>query len=88
MPIEQVGTPIDLSGEQATLQQELTELMNAEADLFDLGVSCGVRDRADSCCHACPISQHQGDGDFANLCRNGRAVEVVVTKLAVIADGV
>jgi len=88
MPIEQVGTPIDLSGEQATLQQELLEHMNAEADLFDLGVSCGIRDRADTCCHACPISQHEGAGLAADLCRNGRAIELVVTRLAVIADGV
>lgn len=87
MPIEQAGTPIDLSGEEATLQHELLALMNAEAELFDLGVSCSIRDRADTCCHACPVSKHTSDETFGQLCRNGRQVEVVVTKLAVIANG-
>lgn len=78
-PVEQVGTPIDLTGDEATLNGRLVELVGEEGSLYNDGIECPIKERHDTSCHACPIS-----GEFGRLCEVGREQEAVCTKLVVI----
>jgi len=80
--IEKVGTPIAVDGEFAELEERLVNLLDAETDLFNAGVTCDIRDRADTSCHACPVR------DCGELCEVGCDMETVVTLLAVKRRGV
>lgn len=81
-PIEEVGTPIDLGGEEARLQVELVELMRRESNLYNAEVTCAIKDRPDTCCHACPVSQaHSRETPLGVLCRLGRRQERVLSEL-------
>lgn len=81
-PVQVAGTPIDLSAERAELQQQVVDLVNEEARLFNMGVTCAIRDRQDTSCNACPVSQHAVSTPMSALCRVGRELEVVITTLA------
>lgn len=76
-PIERHGTPISLSDQEARLNTQLLELLRAEGDLFDAGLRCEIKDRSDTCCHACPL-QNRGE-----LCDLGRQQEDVCTRMAI-----
>lgn len=85
-PIEEVGERIDLRDPKAGLQLRLTELISREASLFKHEITCAIKDRTDSTCHACPVSQAANpESDLMMLCRIGREQEMVLTELAVIA---
>lgn len=86
MPIEEVGLRIDLRDPKATLDLRLAELVRREGSLFNGGVTCGIKERADSTCHACPLSQaHEERSALGVLCRIGREQEAVLTELAVLS---
>jgi hypothetical protein len=85
MPVEEVGERIDLRDPKATLELRLRELMTRESNLYNAGLTCPIKDRPDSTCHACPVSQAHEDVPLATLCRIGRDQEVVLTELAVLA---
>lgn len=85
--VEQQGLPIDLSADEPVLQEKLIELVNSEGALAERGVTCALKDRPDSTCNACPISQHEGSGEMATLCKIGRRQEQVVMELHVLHDG-
>lgn len=80
--IEDVGRPIDLSGEPR-LNERLIELVNAESDLFNQGVTCSIKDRSDTACSACPVSRSD-DTPLAALCAIGAEEERVCTALAAL----
>lgn len=81
-----MGTPIDLDGPEAKLNARLVSLVRRENHLDERGITCAVKDRADTSCHACPMSQHEAtDSDLGMLCRLGREQEQVVTTIAVMA---
>lgn len=86
--IPNVGTPIDLSGGEASLDARLAETLHVEASLFNEGVTCKVKDHQGTSCFACPI--YQGD-DLASrhgtLCRLGREQQQILTHLAVRQNG-
>lgn len=84
MPIEEVGERIDLRDPKGTLELRLAELLHREGNLFNRGVTCPIKDRPDSTCHACPVSQAHTQEPLSVLCRIGREQESVVTELAVI----
>jgi hypothetical protein len=85
-PIEEVGERIDLLDPKATLSLRLTELLGREASLDRHGIVCPIKDRADSTCHACPVSKASDPtADLSTLCRVGREQETVMTELAVLA---
>jgi hypothetical protein len=85
MPIEEVGTRIDLRDPKAALQLRLAELVRREGSLYETHVKCPIKDRPDSTCHACPVSQaHDTEVALGVLCRLGREQEVVLTELAVL----
>lgn len=83
-PIEEIGERLDLRDPDIALQLKLTELLHREASLDAAGVTCAVKARADSSCHACPISQaHDRECVLGVLCRIGREQERVATEMAV-----
>jgi len=85
MPVEEVGKRIDLREPQARLHLRLQELLNREGRLFDAGVTCEIKDRADATCHACPVSKaHDSADPLGVLCRLGREQERTCTELAVL----
>jgi hypothetical protein len=86
--IEDVGTPIvlDAAGELAELQRELTETLTAENRLYGAGVTCKIKDSADTSCHACPL--YRADGSpHAELCAIGRRQERICTAIVVHHHG-
>lgn len=80
--IEEIGKPIDLSGDTATLRNRLRELFNEEERLFNEGCTCEIKDLADTCCAVCPLR-----GSHGKLCEVGVEQETVETTLAVAARG-
>lgn len=85
-PIEEVGQRIDLRDPRERLEMRFRELIERESNLFNRGTTCPIKDRSDSCCHACPVSKASDPDDaLAVLCRVGREQEAVLTELAVLA---
>lgn len=85
VPIEEVGERIDLLEPEARLHLRFRELLDREGRLFNRAVTCAIKDRPDTTCHACPISKaHDRADPLGPLCRLGREQEVVLTELAVI----
>lgn len=85
VPVEEVGKRIDLRDPKAALELRLTELLRREGVLFGKGVTCPIKDRPDTTCHACPISRAADREDpHGVLCRLGREQEVAATELAVL----
>lgn len=85
MPVEEVGERIDLRDPQAALQLRLDELIRRESNLFAREITCPIKDRADTSCHACPVSKaHDRQDPLGSLCRLGREQEAVLTELAVL----
>lgn len=80
-PVEQVGTPIRLTGGEAELNLAIIELVRREAELYEAGIECEIKPRADTSCHACPLN------DLGELCEIGRAQERACTRLAVETRG-
>jgi len=62
------------------LQQRIKDLLKREARLFDMGITCDLRDCSESTCLACPVSK-LGDPDspLSALCRIGQEQERVIT---------
>ena len=80
--IEDVGTPIvlDAAGELAELHSGLTESLVAESRLYNAGVTCKIKDAADTSCHACPLYRTD-DSPQAELCAIGRRQERLCTAI-------
>jgi hypothetical protein len=77
--IEDVGVPFDLRDPDSLLAS-LTKLIEQEAALFNQGITCDVKDRADTSCSACPFAHHQEEGHpLQVLCEIGREQERVCT---------
>lgn len=86
MPIEEVGERIDLSDPSGALGLRLRELMRREASLDRMGITCPIKVRPDTTCHACPISRaHVPEEAMSHLCKIGREQEHVATEGAVLA---
>lgn len=80
--VEEAGLPIDLDGEEPTLNQRLVELGTQEQFLYGQGVECKVKDRPDTACSVCPL--RDAEGPMAALCKLGVEQEQVSTRLAVL----
>jgi hypothetical protein len=79
--VEEQGIPIDLRDERDELHRRLAALLDRENTLWNRGLRCGVKQRADSCCHACPFQGRKGE-----LCNVGLEEERVLTRMAVAAQ--
>lgn len=84
--VEQVGLPITLHEDHAALNERMVELVQVESRLYNVGVTCSIRDRQDTSCNACPISAHEEETELAALCRCGREQERVATEMAVAVE--
>lgn len=82
--MEDVGRPIDLESGQAKLNERLVASLEAEAKLYDAGITCPVKDNDQSCCSACPIRHTDELDPMTALCGLGLEQERIVT-LSVIA---
>src|SRR4051812_13797595 len=81
--VEQLGQPIDLSGEPE-LNRRLIALAEQERQIYDLGVECPIKDMADTSCLACPLSCRDEAVLASGLCEVGREQERVATRLAAL----
>ncbi len=69
--------PIELGGRETKINARLVDLLRAEGRLFDEGVRCDIKERSDTCCHACPLQ------DRGELCEVGRQQETTLMDLAI-----
>jgi hypothetical protein len=83
-PIEEVGERINLRDPKAALDLRLRELVHREANLDATGITCAIKDRSDTSCHACPVSRAHTEQPLGVLCRIGREQEAVLTERAVL----
>lgn len=72
-----VGVAIDLRDDPDELYARIGELLEAENALYNRGVRCVVKDRADTSCHACPFQGRHGA-----LCEVGAEQDEVLTRMA------
>lgn len=77
--IEELGLPVDLTGDTAALRARLRELLLAEERI---GEWCEVKEVPGSSCVLCPLR-----GSHGQLCEVGVEQQLVVTTLAVAARG-
>lgn len=78
--VEDVGVPIDLR-DPPELNRRLTELLGREAELYNAGVACPIKDASETTCLACPL---RGRSErIAPLCEVGCEQDRVLTELAV-----
>jgi hypothetical protein len=80
--VERVGVPVLLAGPLAELNKQLIGTLSRENALHEQGVTCAIKDRADTSCHACPLYRDD-DSALAQLCGIGREQERLCTELAV-----
>jgi hypothetical protein len=84
-PVQEIGERIDLREPDAALELRYRELLYREGNLFERDVTCQIKDRADTTCTACPVSQaHDRAVPLGALCRLGRAQEQTLTELAAL----
>lgn len=79
--VEEVGKPIDLSGDTAALSAQLVGLADRERQLYEQGVECAIKDRSDTSCHACAARGRHG-----GLCELGVEEERLATQIALLAN--
>lgn len=82
--IEDLGQPIDLHDRVAVLNARLVLTLRGESNLASSGVVCPIKDRPDTSCSACPVSDAaKRETPKSALCRLGREQEEILTELAV-----
>lgn len=86
--IEKVGTLVELGAEgaDAELNRRLIESVHREGELAEQGVTCPIKDAADTSCHACPLFRAD-DSPMARLCLLGREQERTCTQLVARRHG-
>lgn len=79
-PLPFGSTFVSLDSSPEELDIRIRDLIKREARLFKMGITCDLRDCAESTCLACPVSK-LGDPDspLSALCRIGQEQERVVT---------
>lgn len=75
--VSAVGVRIDLRDDPDELFARLRDLLEQESYLYNQGVRCAVKAKADTSCHACPFR-----GRYGQLCRVGTEQEEVLTRMA------
>jgi hypothetical protein len=79
-PLPFGSTVISLDSSIADLDARIKDLMKREGNLFEMGITCDLKDCAEASCLACPVSK-LGDADspLSALCRIGQEQERVIT---------
>lgn len=81
-------SPLSLDLTADDLRGRIKRLLKRERFLFDrMGISCPIKDRCDTSCLACPLSE-AGDADSSKgrLCRVGMEQEQCETLFAIKMD--
>lgn len=81
--VKEVGVPIKLDGEVASLDRRLVENVQSQNTLYNQGIDCALRWQADVTCSACPVYHGDEKDSSALLCRLAREQETILTTLAV-----
>lgn len=82
MPSSAVVATLSIDTDSQKLFDRLRALVGFEGGLFNKEVTCAIKDRPETCCSVCPVSQSNGDSDKAFLCRIGVEQEQILTLLA------
>ncbi len=82
--VQDVGKPIDLTGDAPALNERLTGLLRQEFELEQAGTTCEVRNQSDSTCSACPLRQTDPLEAATALCNVGVEMDRVLTRIAII----
>lgn len=72
------GVELDLRDDPDRLYRVLASTLEREQALYDRGVTCKIKDKHDTVCHACPYQGVKGA-----LCELGLEQERLVTQMAV-----
>lgn len=83
--VQEVGLPIDLTGESAELSQRLAVNLKAQSDLYNQGVDCPLRWEDEVACSACPVAQ--ADGPHGRLCSLAKEQESITSLMAARRHG-
>lgn len=70
---------LDVKTPEPKLERMMTELVEAEAALYDQGIVCGLRDLPGACCSTCPL--FGVDAERRPLCGVGKEQEQVSSTL-------
>lgn len=74
--------PISIRTDAAELDRQVLALLEQEAQLFDAGITCPIKDLRDTTCLACPVSAARDHSEpRGKLCRVGQEQERVATVL-------
>ena len=74
--------PISVTTPTAELDSYVLNLLEQEAQLFDEGITCPIKDQRDTTCLACPVSASRDHSEpKGKLCRVGQEQERVATVL-------
>lgn len=84
--IEDIGQPIDLSSGEAELNQRLIATIGREAELYDTGIVCPIKDVPQSCCSACAVRRTDELDPMTPLCHVGVEQERLTTAIVIAHD--
>ena len=80
--------PISIHTSTAELDSYALGLLEQEAQLFDDGITCPIKDKRDTTCLACPVSAARDHSEpKGKLCRVGQEQERVATVLVAQREG-
>lgn len=77
-----LSTPLE------TLEGRLAELLRREANGFEAGITCPLKDKGDMTCSACPVSEVGRNTRRSALCRLGREQERIAALIIAKREGV
>lgn len=82
--IEDVGEPIHIGPDSASLATELNHLTTRINRLWAGGTTCELMLKPDVTCHACPLYTEDWHEKRSALCGLGRQQEATATQMAVL----
>jgi hypothetical protein len=75
-------TIVSIDASEDELVDRLSSLLRREGRLFELGITCPLKENGDCHCSVCPISQHEDpEARLHRLCQVGREQELVETTI-------
>lgn len=72
--------PISIDSTKAQVSERIRKLHDREERLFNMGISCSLKDNSDCSCVVCPVSEaDDADSRLGMLCKTGVEQERVLT---------
>lgn len=80
--VHERGLPVEIGDEEARVSQAVVRSLEKEGRLADHGVTCAIKDQAETTCWACPVYKPPSSTHpISVLCRLGREQDRLVTRL-------